>query len=231
MKILIIEDEQSLATYMQRGLRESSHAVDIVHTGQHALYTVRVSHYDVIILDVNLPDTNGFHLCRTLRDYGILTPICMLTARDTIHDRVEGLDSGADDYIIKPFAMDELHARVRALARRPPTTHKSNQLCVADVVVDTITRRVWRNHIAIELTSKEYAILECLMRAPDRVFTREVITEHVWSHDSFNHSNVIDVYIRNLRRKLDDPFTTKLIQTIRGTGYRLHVPTENSTDE
>jgi DNA-binding response OmpR family regulator len=167
-----------------------------------------------------LPLRDGIEVCTTLRKRGIRTPVLMLTARDAVEDRVLGLDSGADDYLVKPFAFSELLARIRALARREPAL-TGNRLQVGDLVLDTATRQVSRDGAAIELTAKEFALLEYLMRHPDRVLTRSLIAEHVWSYDFDNVTNVIDVHIKNLRRKVDGPFEQKLIHTVRGAGYRL----------
>ena len=175
------------------------------------------------MLDILLPELDGVAVCRELRQRGVRAPILILTARDTIDDRVAGLDAGADDYLLKPFALKELLARLRALARRAADTPKHLVLELADLTLDTLTRRVKRGGKQVELTAKEYAVLECLLRDQGHVLTRTMIAEHVWNYDVFNQSNVVDVYIRNLRRKLDDPFQTKLIHTVRGAGYQLSV--------
>lgn len=222
VRVLLVEDERKMALYIKRGLEEQGYAVDTVFTGQDTLDWVTMADFALIVLDVMLPAMDGLTVCRELRRRGVRTPILMLTARDAIDDRVAGLDVGADDYLVKPFAMKELLARVRALARRlSETPAKSAVLQVGDLTLDTLTRRVRRNNKLIDLTTKEYAILECLMREPDRVLTRTQIAEYVWNYDVYNQSNVVDVYIRNLRRKLDDDATVKLIQTVRGAGYRL----------
>ena len=182
---------------------------------------LRAVMFDLIVLDVLLPGMDGLEVCREARKMGLRTPILMLTARDAVGDRVAGLDAGADDYLVKPFAIEELLARLRALSRRAPEALRSPVLCVGDLTLDTATHRVARSGKEIELTAKEYAVLECLLRAPGRLLTRTVIADHVWSYDSFNESNVIDVYIRNLRRKIDDGQAVKLIHTVRGAGYRL----------
>ena len=221
MRVLVAEDERTIATYVKRGLEEQGYAVDLAFDGQEALDWLDASPFDLVVLDVMLPALSGLEVCRTLRARGIRTPVLMLTARDTIDDRVDGLDSGADDYLVKPFAIKELLARLRALGRRGTDATKTTLLQVADLTLDTATQRVRRAGQSIELAAKEYAVLECLMRAPERVLTRTMIAEHVWNYDSFNQSNVVDVYIRNLRRKIDDPFEQKLIHTVRGAGYRL----------
>ncbi len=226
MRVLIVEDERKIAAYVKRGLEEQGYAVDAAYTGREALEWVAAVVFDLIVLDILLPELNGIEVCRALRKRGLRTPILMLTARDTVDDRVAGLDAGADDYLIKPFALKELLARLRALTRRATDAPKATTLAIADLTLDTLTHRVKRAGKVIELTAKEYAVLECLMRESDRVLTRTVIAEHVWNYDIFNQSNVVDVYIRNLRRKIDDNFAVKLIQTIRGAGYRLSIEDE-----
>jgi len=221
MRVLIVEDERKIAAYVKRGLEEQGYAVDAVFSGREALDWAEAAPYDIIVLDILLPEMDGFSVCRELRQRGLRTPILMLTARDAVDDRVTGLDAGADDYLVKPFALKELLARLRALTRRPVDQPKSPLLQIADLTLDTLTRRVRRSDKLIELTAKEYAILECLMREPERVLTRTQIAEHVWNYDVYNQSNVVDVYIRNLRRKIDDPWAMKLIHTVRGAGYRL----------
>jgi DNA-binding response OmpR family regulator len=221
MRVLVVEDERTIATYVKRGLEEQGYAVDLAFDGQEALDWLNAAPFDLVVLDVMLPVIGGLDVCRTLRARGQRMPVLMLTARDTVDDRVDGLDSGADDYLVKPFAIKELLARLRALGRRGADSPKVTLLQVADLTLDTATRRVRRDGRVIDLTAKEYAVLECLMRAPDRVLTRTMIAEHVWNYDVFHQSNVVDVYIRNLRRKIDDPFAIKLIHTVRGAGYRL----------
>jgi DNA-binding response OmpR family regulator len=221
MRVLIVEDERKISAYIKRGLEEQSYAVDVVYSGREALDWAEAAPYDLILLDILLPELDGLSVCRELRRRGNRTPILMLTARDAIDDRVVGLDAGADDYLVKPFALKELLARLRALTRRGSDVPKSPVLQFADLTLDTLTHRVRRSGKVIELAAKEYAVLECLMREPERVLTRTMIAEHVWNYDVFNQSNVVDVYIRNLRRKIDDNFPVKLFQTVRGTGYRL----------
>ena len=220
MRILVVEDERRIADFVSRGLSEQGYAIDVAYDGDEALQWTDVADYDVIILDVMLPVRDGIQVCRTLRDRRLRTPILMLTARDAVEDRVRGLDSGADDYLVKPFAFAELLARLRALTRREPAT-LGTALQVGDLTLDTITREVYRQRARIDLTTKEFALLEYLMRHPNQVLTRTMIAEHVWSYDFDNSTNVIDVHVRNLRRKIDDPFPAKLIQTIRGAGYRI----------
>lgn len=226
MRVLIVEDERTIAAYVKRGLEEQGYAVDAAYDGREALEWLDAAPFDLVVLDVMLPELNGLEVCRELRARGFRMPVLMLTARDTVDDRVNGLDSGADDYLVKPFAIKELLARLRALTRRGADAPKTPLLQVADLTLDTATQRVRRGGNPIELAAKEYAVLECLMRAPGRVLTRTMIAEHVWNYDSFNQSNVVDVYIRNLRRKIDDPCTVKLIHTVRGAGYRLSVEDE-----
>ena len=225
MRVLIVEDQPNVANYLKRALTEQGYAVDVAATGQEALDWGAVVTFDLIVLDVMLPEVDGITVCRWLRAAGNEVAILMLTARDTVDDRVIGLDAGADDYLVKPFELKELLARLRALSRRQTT--KSSQLKVADLVLDQRTRLVSRSELNIELTTKEYAVLECLMREPNRVMTRTEIAESVWNYDVYNQSNVVDVYIRNLRRKIDDPFGLKLIHTVRGAGYRLSNQTGN----
>lgn len=221
MHVLLVEDERKIAAYIKRGLEEQGYAVDVAYTGTEAVDWIMVSAFDLIVLDLMLPGVDGLSVCRELRARDIRTPVLMLTARDGIDDRVVGLDAGADDYLVKPFAIKELLARLRALARRSADQPASAVLQVADLTFDTRSFHVTRAGQVIELVAKEYAVLECLMRAPGQVLTREVIAEHVWSYDVYNRSNVVDVYIRNLRRKIDDPYDRKLIHTVRGLGYRL----------
>jgi DNA-binding response OmpR family regulator len=194
--------------------------VDAAFTGPEGEELAEFTPYDAIILDVMLPGKNGMEVCRDLRKRRVITPIIMLTARDTVDDRVQGLDSGADDYLVKPFALNELRARLRALLRRDGAD-KSGSLEVADLVLDPASHRVERAGAPISLTSKEFALLEYFMRHPNLVITREMAEAHIWNYDFSGTSNVVDVYLRRLRRKIDDPFEVKLFETVRGTGYRL----------
>jgi DNA-binding response OmpR family regulator len=194
--------------------------VDVAYDGEEALDWAAVVDYDLIVLDVLLPKKDGIRACRELRDRGSKVPVLMLTARDAVEDRVRGLDSGADDYLVKPFAFQELLARIRALLRRQGEV-KTAQLQVADLVLDTVTHRATRAGQVIELTAREYALLEFLMRHPRQVLSRTQIAEHVWDYDFFSTSNVVDVYIGYLRRKIDRDFGVKLIQTARGAGYKI----------
>ena len=221
MHVLVVEDERRLSSYLKRGLEEEGYAVDQAFDGASALAAIAMRSYDLVILDIMLPEVDGIAVCRELRHRGVRTPVLMLTARDSVDDRVAGLDAGADDYLVKPFALVELLARLRALLRRGADGPISTVLQVADLTLDTATRRVTRGKRAIELTAKEFAILECLMRAPDRVLTRTMIAEQVWNYTVYNHSNVIDVYISTLRRKLDTGPGRTLLHTVRGAGYRL----------
>jgi heavy metal response regulator len=225
MRILVVEDEQAIAAFIVQGLTEAGYAVDLAADGAECLHWASIAEYDVIILDIMLPDSDGLTICAELRQRGLRTPVLMVTARDTVDDRVAGLDSGADDYLIKPFAFAELLARIRALLRREPT-FKGTLLQIADLVLDTTSRTVRRGDRLITLTSKEYSLLEFLIRHPNQTLTRTAIAEHVWNYDFDNLSNLIDVHIFALRRKLDDAHELKLLHTVRGVGYRLG-PAEN----
>jgi heavy metal response regulator len=220
MRILLVEDEPQLADFIVRGLTENGHSVDLAADGEEALHWPGVADFDLLILDVMLPVSDGINVCKTLRTQGLRTPVLMLTARDAIEDRVRGLDAGADDYLVKPFAFSELLARIRALSRREPAL-VGNRLKVGDLALDTATHQVSRGGRPIEVTAKEFALLEYLMRHPGQVFSRSVIAEHVWNYDFDSVTNVIDVHIKNLRRKVDGPFETKLIHTVRGVGYSI----------
>jgi DNA-binding response OmpR family regulator len=220
MRVLLVEDELPIAGFIKNGLTENGHSVDVAYDGEEALDWPDVANVDIIILDVMLPGRSGFDVCRTLRQKGITTPVLMLTARDGVEDRVRGLDNGADDYLVKPFAFAELLARIRALSRREPAL-LGTTLTVGDLVMDTASRHVSRAGKYIELTTKEYALLEYLMRHPDRVLTRTMIAQHVWNFEFDNVTNVIDVHMKNLRKKVDEKFAFKLLQTVRGAGYRI----------
>ena len=220
MRILVVEDEPAAAAVLAKGLREHSYAVDIAADGAAALEQVGGADYDLVILDILLPRINGLELCRRLRDFGSTVPILMLTARGGLEQRVEGLDAGADDYLSKPYHFPELLARVRALLRRGPALANA-ELSVADLAVDTRSQVVKRHGRPVQLTSKEFALLEYLLRRQGHVVSRSDIAEHVWD-DSFDpDSNLIEVYIQRLRRKIDDGHEVKLIQTRRGAGYTL----------
>ena len=220
MRILVVEDETRLATLVRRGLMTEGHAVDIAATGEEGLDWLEVAGYDAIVLDVMLPGIDGFEVCRRIRRGRIQTPILLLTAKDAIPDRVTGLDAGADDYLVKPFALAELTARLRALGRRPAGVEEA-VIRVGDVRIDPANRRAWRGDAPIDLRKKEFQIFEYLMRNPNRVLTRTMIADHVWDYDFPNVTNVIDVHIRAIRQKLSDPSPGRLIQTVRGSGYRL----------
>lgn len=220
MRILLIEDELRIANFIERGLKEEHYAVDVADNGEKALYCADVNPYDLIILDIMLPDMNGFAICRELRGKGIETPILILTAKDSLKDKVQGLDMGADDYLTKPFAFEELLARVRALLRRA-RMEKQTLLTVADLELDQVTHRVKRAGKDIPLTAKEYSLLEYLMLHARQVVTRTMISEHVWNEDFDSFTNITDVYINYLRNKIDKGFDKQLIHTIRGVGYML----------
>ncbi len=220
MRVLIVEDEASIADFLRRGLAEAGYAVDVAEDGEEAIIWADAAPYDLVVLDRMLPRRDGLSVCRELRGRGLRMPILMLTARDTVDDRVAGLDAGADDYLVKPFAFAEVLARLRALLRREPLMH-APVLHISDLTIDTATQTVKRDNTPITLTSKEYSLLEYMARHANRVLTRDMIAEHVWDYSFDNITNVIDVHIRALRRKIDEPFDQKLIHTVRGTGYRL----------
>lgn len=220
MRILLVEDQSDAAQVLAKGLREQSYAVDIALDGEAALYQSSINDYDLILLDVLLPRRNGIDVCQSLRASGSAVPVLMLTARDAVPDRVQGLDAGADDYLVKPFDFHELLARIRALLRRGPEV-RPETLRVADLVVDTRFRRVWRSNRAIDLTAKEYALLDYLARHVDQVKGRAEIAEHVWDEAFDPFSNLIEVYVQRLRRKLDEGHSPKLLRTLRGEGYML----------
>jgi DNA-binding response OmpR family regulator len=220
MRVLLVEDDSKLADMLSRSLREQGYAVDVSSDGEHALYQVAVSEYDAVILDVNLPKKSGLDVARDIRARGRRVPILMLTARDTVRDRVTGLDSGADDYLTKPFELDELYARLRALLRRLPEVLPAT-LTVSDLTIDTRSQEVHRGKQRVVLTTKEYVMLEYLARNAGRVIGRAELCEHVWdaNHDPF--SNAIEVYINRLRKKVDEGANVALIHTRRGAGYVL----------
>lgn len=227
MRILVVEDEPSIANFVRQGLTEAGYAVDVAGDGREALNFALAAEYDVLVLDIMLPKLNGLDLLRELRRQGDKTPTLMLTARDTIDNRVEGLDAGADDYLVKPFAFPELLARIRALLRRPPL-QTGNVLQVGDLILDRATREVRRDSRLIDLSPREFAVLEYLMHHPNQVLTRTQIGEHVWNFDFYNESNVVDVYIGYLRRKLENTDELPLIHTVRGVGYRISAELGNS---
>ncbi|MDQ6964190.1 MAG: response regulator transcription factor, partial [Mariprofundales bacterium] len=220
MKILVVEDETRVSQFMQKGLREEGHAVDAAADGEEGGFLAEVNEYDLIILDLMLPKKNGVVMCREIRDRGVSTPVLMLTARDSVEDRVRGLDAGADDYMVKPFAFEELLARVRALLRRSSES-RSPILSLGDLELNPMSRMVTRAGKGIRLTTKEYALLEYMMRNPRKVLSRTLIGEHVWDMNFDPESNVIDVYISHLRAKIDKGFEPALLYTLRGQGYIL----------
>jgi two-component system OmpR family response regulator len=220
VRALIVEDELKMAALIRRGLTEEGYAADVARTGDDALWMARATPYDVIVLDVMLPGRDGFAVCRELRESGVWAPILMLTARDSVEDRVDGLDSGADDYLTKPFSFAELLARLRALARRG-AAERPTVLQVGSLRLDPSTRQVWRDEAEIALSVKEFALLETFMRRPGHVLSRLDLLEHAWDYGYENRSNVVDVYVRYLRKKLDVPFGVTSFETVRGAGYRL----------
>ena len=220
MRLLVAEDERAISDFLVRGLTENGYAVDLAEDGRVALDLASSFDFDLILLDILLPQIDGLTVCRRLREQQVKTPILMLTALDAVDDRVKGLDSGADDYLVKPFAFEELLARVRALSRREPGLVPPI-LSYEDLVLDPTSRAVKRAGQPIELTAKEFALLEYFLRNPGRVLTREMITDRLWSFDSASFTNVIDVYVGRLRRKIDDGHAVKLIQTVRGVGYKI----------
>jgi two-component system copper resistance phosphate regulon response regulator CusR len=223
MRILLVEDDRRIARFVAKGLREQSYAVDVTDNGDDASYKLSLNDYDAVILDVMIPGRDGFEVCRDLRASGSAVPVIMLTARDTVNDRVTGLDSGADDYLTKPFAVTELLARLRALLRRGHVVRPAT-ISIADLVLDTGAQRATRNGRALALTTKEYALLEYLAREQGRVVGRAEIAEHVWDENFDPMTNLIDVHINRLRRKVDNDFAVKLIHTRRGAGYMLAAP-------
>jgi two-component system OmpR family response regulator len=220
MRTLVVEDEPKMAALIQRGLVEEGYAADVARTGEEALWRARATPYDAIVLDVMLPGRSGLDVCRELRESGVWSPILMLTARDGVEDKVSGLDSGADDYLSKPFSFAELLARLRALARRGPS-ERPTVLELGSLRLDPATRRAWRGDVEIDLSAKEFALLETFMRRPGAVLTRLDLLEHAWDYGYENRSNIVDVYIRYLRGKIDRPFGRESIETVRGVGYRL----------
>jgi two-component system OmpR family response regulator len=220
MRVLVVEDDVKMAGLLRRGLAEEGLATDVARTGDDALWMARATDYDVVVLDVMLPGTSGFDVCHRLRELGTWTPVLMLTARDSVDDRVAGLDAGADDYLIKPFSFAELLARLRALVRRTPVERPSI-LEIGDLRADPATRQVWRGKTEIALSAKEFSLLETFMRRPGQVLSRYQLLEHCWDYAYENRSNVVDVYIRYLREKIDRPFARDSIETVRGAGYRL----------
>jgi two-component system, OmpR family, response regulator len=220
VRVLVVEDEAKLAALIRKALREQGMLADVAIKGEDALWMAAATPYDVLMLDVNLPGIDGFEVCHRLRADGVRTPILMLTARDGVDDRITGLNTGADDYVVKPFDFDELFARIRALARRGPAEHGPT-LTVGDLSLDVATHTVTRAGVEIELSTKELQLLEVFMRRPEQVLSRYDLLEGAWEMDYENRSNVVDVYVGYLREKIDRPFGVETIETIRGSGYRL----------
>jgi DNA-binding response OmpR family regulator len=220
MRILVVEDEKKIAGFIQKGLKECGFVVDVIHRGDEALEIILDNHFDAVLLDIMLPGRDGLSILRTLRQRANSVPVLILTARGEISEKVEGLDLGADDYLAKPFSIDELTARVRALTRRN-SGENLIRYRVKDLTLDLATRVARRGARRIDLTTREFSLLDCLMRSPGRVFTRVQLCQHVWEYHFDPESNLVDVYINRLRRKIDDGATTKLIQTVRGAGYRI----------
>jgi two-component system OmpR family response regulator len=220
LHVLIVEDEVKLASLIRRALREDGLEADVAVRGEDALWMAAATQYDAIVLDVMLPGIDGFETCRRLRADGVRAPVLILTARDGIRDRVTGLDGGADDYVIKPFSFSELLARLRALGRRG-AIEEPTVLSVGDLRLDPATHEVWRGDAEITLTAKEFQVLSTFMRRPGRVLDKGAILEHAWDHAYENRSNIVEVYIRSLRDKIDRPFGVESIETLRGAGYRL----------
>jgi two-component system OmpR family response regulator len=220
MRVLVVEDEVKMAGLLRRGLAEEGYAVDVAPTGEDALARARATEYDAVVLDLMLPGMSGLDTCRRLRESGVWSPVLVLTARDAIEDRVAGLDMGADDYLTKPFSFAELLARLRALVRRG-AAERPSVLRVGDLELDPATREVRRGGAEVPLSAKEFALLETLMRRPGQVLSRYDLLEHAWDYAYENRSNVVDVYVRYLREKVDRPFGRRSIETVRGVGYRL----------
>jgi two-component system OmpR family response regulator len=220
MRVLVVEDEPKMATLVSRGLREEGHAADIAARGEDALWMANAARYDAIVLDVMLPGLDGFATCRQLREQGVWAPVLMLTARDAVRDRVDGLDAGADDYLLKPFSFAELLARLRALVRRAPA-ERPTLLEAGDLHLDPAAWRVWRGETELELSAKEFALLELLLRRRGEALSRGQLLEGAWELGFESRSNLVDVYIRYLRDKIDRPFGRHSIETVRGVGYRL----------
>lgn len=219
-RLLIVEDSEKMSSLLRRGLEEEGYAVDVATSGEDAVWMAREYPMDAILLDVMLPDLDGFEVCRQIRSAGNWAPVLMLTARDAVHDRVGGLDAGADDYLTKPFAFTELTARIRALLRRGPAERPA-VLRVEDLSLDPATRVVTRAEQTVDLTAREFALLEYFMRHPGEVLSRMQLIEHVWDFAYDGGSNIVDVYVKYLREKIDRPFGLTSLETVRGAGYRL----------
>ncbi|MBD2093395.1 response regulator transcription factor [Microcoleus sp. FACHB-1515] len=227
MRVLVVEDDASISKFIHQGLSEAGYAVDVASNGREGVSYAIAADYDVIVLDVLLPELDGLSVLKDLRQRGLQTPVLLLTARDTVQDRVLGLDAGADDYLVKPFDFTELLARLRALLRRPPL-QTDVLLQVGNLEMDTVQRMVKRGDRPIELSPREFSLLEYLMRHPNQVLSRTQIAQHVWSFDFYGDFKVIDVYIGYLRRKIDRNESSSLIQTVRGVGYRISANFETS---
>jgi two-component system, OmpR family, response regulator len=225
MRILVVEDEPKLGRLLVRGLGEEGHPTDLAPTGEEALWMARAGPYDAIVLDVMLPGLDGFATCRELRARGIWAPVLMLTARDAIEDRIEGLDTGADDYLMKPFVFAELLARLRALVRRAPA-ERPTELQAGDLRLDPAAHRAWRGETELDLTAKEFALFEVFMRRAGETLSRVQLLDAAWDIAFESHSNVVDVYVRYLREKVDRPFGRNSLETVRGVGYRLRAEGE-----
>jgi len=220
VRLLVVEDEAKMAALLARGLREEGHAVDVTDRGEEALWMARAAPYDAIVLDVMLPGGDGFSICRELREQQVWTPVLLLTARDAVDDRVAGLDAGADDYLVKPFSFSELLARLRALRRRAPV-ERPVVLEVGDLRLDPAARRAWRGETELALSAKEFALLEVFMRRPGEALSRVDLLEGAWDMAYESRSNLVDVYVRYLRQKIDRPFGRHALETVRRAGYRL----------
>ncbi len=230
MRILVVDDEPKMAHLLRRGLVEHGAVVEVATTGEEAVAVAADGGFDVILLDVMLPDVEGFEVCRRLRTARVWTPVLMLTARTAVRDRIRGLDAGADDYLAKPFALDELLARIRALGRRG-VVERPTALSLGDLHLDPGTRRVFRGDREIELSAKEMALLEVFLRRPEQVLTRDQLLDHAWDVAFESRSNVVDVYVRYLREKIDRPFGRSSLQTVRGIGYRLTASESRPADD
>jgi len=219
MRILVVEDDKGTARFIKKGLSEEGFITDVVSGGEEGLFMATTEIYDLIILDVMLPEINGFEVLRVIRQKGVSTPVLFLTAKDEKEDIIHGLDLGADDYLVKPFAFAELLARIRAVLRRGQTSDQMQKLIIADLVLDRVTRQARRNDMIIELTAKEYQLLEYMMRNAGQILTKTMILDRVWGYDFDTQSNIIEVHVNRLRAKVDKDFSTKLIHTVRGVGY------------
>jgi heavy metal response regulator len=219
MRILVVEDDKGTARFIQKGLSEEGFLTDVVSGGEEGMFMATTEIYDLIVLDVMLPEINGFEVLRCIRQKGVSTPVLFLTAKDEKDDIIHGLDLGADDYLVKPFAFAELLARIRAVLRRGQTSDQMQKLIIGDLVLDRVTRQARRNDKIIELTAKEFQLLEYMMRNAGQILTKTMILDRVWGYDFDTQSNIIEVHVNRLRAKVDKDFSTKLIHTVRGVGY------------